>query len=64
MVGINLQTSFLTPAFGLALFYLCGVMPEGVKTIDINYKLLAELHQVSPLMFPIRPFVGVGYGAH
>ena len=35
MIGINLQTSFLTPPFGFALFYLRGVAPESVKTIDI-----------------------------
>ena len=35
MMGVNLQTSFLTPPFGLALFYLRGVAPDGVRTIDI-----------------------------
>jgi len=35
MVGMNLQTSFLTPPFGFALFYLRGVTPEGIKTTDI-----------------------------
>ena len=35
MIGINLQTSFLTPPFGFALFYLRGVAPPGVKTADI-----------------------------
>ena len=35
MVGMNLQTSFLTPPFGFALFYLRGVTPEGVRTTDI-----------------------------
>ncbi|MEM7404174.1 MAG: TRAP transporter large permease subunit [Pseudomonadota bacterium] len=35
MVGINLQTSFLTPPFGFALFYLRGVAPPSVKTSDI-----------------------------
>jgi tripartite ATP-independent transporter DctM subunit len=35
MVGMNLQTSFLTPPFGFALFYLRGVAPEAVKTMDI-----------------------------
>ncbi|WP_224703599.1 TRAP transporter large permease [Devosia aquimaris] len=32
MVGVNLQTSFLTPPFGFALFYLRGVAPSGVRT--------------------------------
>jgi tripartite ATP-independent transporter DctM subunit len=35
MIAINLQTSFLTPPFGFALFYLRGVAPESVKTSDI-----------------------------
>ena len=35
MMAINLQTSFLTPPFGFALFYLRGVAPPQVKTSDI-----------------------------
>lgn len=35
MIAINLQTSFLTPPFGFALFYLRGVTPPEVKTSDI-----------------------------
>jgi len=36
MMAMNLQTSFLTPPFGYALFYLRGVAPEElVKTTDI-----------------------------
>ncbi|MEL6371936.1 MAG: TRAP transporter large permease subunit [Pseudomonadota bacterium] len=35
MMAINLQTSFLTPPFGFALFYLRGVAPEAIKTADI-----------------------------
>lgn len=35
MIAINLQTSFLTPPFGFALFYLRGVAAKTVKTIDI-----------------------------
>jgi len=35
MIAINLQTSFLTPPFGFALFYLRGVAPPQVKTSDI-----------------------------
>jgi tripartite ATP-independent transporter DctM subunit len=40
MMGVNLQTSFLTPPFGFALFYLRGVAPPEVRTIDI-YKGVA-----------------------
>ncbi|MEM6616210.1 MAG: TRAP transporter large permease subunit [Pseudomonadota bacterium] len=35
MMAVNLQTSFLTPPFGFALFYLRGVAPKEVKTTDI-----------------------------
>ena len=35
MLAVNLQTSFLTPPFGFALFYLRGVAPDEVKTIEI-----------------------------
>ncbi len=35
LIAINLQTSFLTPPFGFALFYLRGVAPAEVKTADI-----------------------------
>jgi len=35
MIAINLQTSFLTPPFGFALFYLRGVAPDSVATSDI-----------------------------
>ncbi len=35
LMGANLQTSFLTPPFGFALFYLRGVAPESVKTSEI-----------------------------
>jgi tripartite ATP-independent transporter DctM subunit len=35
MVGMNLQTSFLTPPFGFALFYLRGVAPDEVSTTQI-----------------------------
>jgi tripartite ATP-independent transporter DctM subunit len=35
MIAINLQTSFLTPPFGFALFYLRGVAPAEVRTLDI-----------------------------
>ncbi len=35
MIALNLQTSFLTPPFGFALFYLRGVAPSSVATSDI-----------------------------
>ena len=45
MIGMNLQTSFLTPPFGFALFYLRSCAPKEVKTLDI-YK-------------GVVPFIGV-----
>ena len=35
MVSVVLQTSFLTPPFGYALFYLKGVAPPGVEIVDL-----------------------------
>jgi len=35
MVGLNIQTSFLTPPFGFSLFYLRGVAPKNVRTTQI-----------------------------
>ena len=40
MFAINLQTSFLTPPFGFALFYLRGVSNDLVKTSDIYIGVL------------------------
>jgi tripartite ATP-independent transporter DctM subunit len=41
MIGLNVQTSFLTPPFGFALFYLRGVAPAIVKTIDMYKGVIA-----------------------
>jgi tripartite ATP-independent transporter DctM subunit len=35
MIGVNLQTSFLTPPFGFSLFYLRGVAPNSISTMQI-----------------------------
>ncbi|MEK9888273.1 MAG: TRAP transporter large permease subunit, partial [Gammaproteobacteria bacterium] len=35
LIAMNLQTSFLTPPFGFSLFYLKGVAPPSVSTMDI-----------------------------
>jgi tripartite ATP-independent transporter DctM subunit len=57
VIGTNLQTSFLTPPFGFALFYLRGVAPPEVTTEDI-YKgaipfiLLQLLVLVLVIIFP------------
>jgi len=49
MIGLNLQTSFLTPPFGFALFYLRGVAPESVSTADIYRGVI--------------PFIGLQFAA-
>jgi len=40
MIAVNLQTSFLTPPFGFALFYLRGVAPDSVTTMHIYRGIL------------------------
>jgi TRAP-type mannitol/chloroaromatic compound transport system permease large subunit len=35
LLAMNLQTSFLTPPFGFALFYFRSVAPRGITTLDI-----------------------------
>ncbi|MGD8837322.1 MAG: TRAP transporter large permease subunit [Desulfobacteraceae bacterium] len=35
LIATNLQTSFLSPPFGFSLFYLKGVSPPGIETVDI-----------------------------
>lgn len=57
MIGLNIQTSFLTPPFGFALFYLRGVAPAVVKTIQMYKGVIAFIGlQLSALvivgMFP------------
>ena len=40
LLGANLQTSFMHPPFGFALFYLRGVAPKSLKSSDIYYGAL------------------------
>lgn len=49
MLGMMLQTSFLTPPFGFSLFYLKSVVPPAVKTLDI-YKGSAVFVALQVLM--------------
>ena len=55
MIAINLQTSFLTPPFGFALFYLRGVAPKSVKTMDI-YKGIIPFIIIQLLMLVALAF--------
>lgn len=55
LMALNLQTSFLTPPFGFALFYLKGVAPPEIKTTHI-YKgiipfILIQLFVVALVVF-------------
>jgi tripartite ATP-independent transporter DctM subunit len=57
LVAMNLQTSFLTPPFGFSLFYLKGVAPKGVTTMDIYrgvipFIMIQVVVLASLLLFP------------
>lgn len=41
MIGLNIQTSFLTPPFGFALFYLRGVVPKTLSTLSMYRGVVA-----------------------
>ena len=49
MLAVNLQTSFLTPPFGFALFYLRGAAPDEIRTTDI-YKGVIPFIMIQVLM--------------
>ena len=52
MIAINLQTSFLTPPFGFSLFYLRGVAPASVSTMDIYRGVIPFIFiQLAMLLF-------------
>ncbi len=55
MIAINLQTSFLTPPFGFALFYLRGVAPAEIRTLDI-YKGVVPFILIQIIMLAILSF--------
>ena len=57
MIAINLQTSFLTPPFGFSLFYLRGVAPPEITTMQIYrgvvpFILLQLLMLIALALFP------------
>ena len=57
LIAMNLQTSFLTPPFGFSLFYLKGVCPPSVKTMDlykgvIPFITIQILVLISIVIFP------------
>jgi TRAP-type mannitol/chloroaromatic compound transport system permease large subunit len=58
VIGTNLQTSFLTPPFGFALFYLRGIAPPEVTTGDIYrgvvpFVIVQLLVLVTIIVFPV-----------
>lgn len=56
MMAVNLQTSFLTPPFGFSLFYLRGVAPSTIQTIQI-YKGVIPFVLIQLLMLVVLWFV-------
>ncbi len=56
MMAINLQTSFLTPPFGFALFYLRGVAPASVTTMDI-YRGVVPFVMIQLLALAVLAFL-------
>jgi TRAP-type mannitol/chloroaromatic compound transport system permease large subunit len=57
LLAINLQTSFLTPPFGFALFYIKGIAPKEVKIQSIYlgiipFVILQLLGLISVMVFP------------
>ncbi len=57
LLGINMQTSFLHPPFGFALFYLRSVAPKSIRTADIYwgavpFVMLQVLMVVIVIVFP------------
>lgn len=57
LLALNLQTSFLTPPFGFSLFYLKGVAPPEVSTLQIYkgvipFLILQVIVLISVIMFP------------
>ncbi len=57
LMAMNLQTSFLTPPFGFALFYLRGVVPEDVPTTAIYKGVLpfVVIQVIALLLISLEP---------
>ena len=55
LIGANMQTSFMHPPFGFALFYLRGIAPKEVKSSDIYWGaipwVILQLMLVAILVF-------------
>ena len=65
VISVNLQTSFLTPPFGFSLFFLRGVAPPEVATVDIYrgvipFVMLQLIGLALTIAFPILVFGPLG----
>jgi tripartite ATP-independent transporter DctM subunit len=61
LIAMNLQTSFLTPPFGFSLFYLKGVAPPDVSTMDIYRGVVPFILMQVAIVLSILLFPGI-YG--
>ncbi|WP_355661925.1 TRAP transporter large permease [Halomonas salifodinae] len=59
MIAINLQTSFLTPPFGFALFYLRGVTPDAVPTSAIYRGVIPFILLQLSMLLALAAFPGL-----
>jgi hypothetical protein len=68
LLGVNMQTSFMHPPFGFALFYLRSVAPKEVKTSDIYWGaipfVLIQVIMVALIIAFPQPGVGREEGRH
>ena len=58
LIAMNLQTSFLTPPFGFSLFYLKGVCPPEVRTVDLYRGVIPFILIQIFVLFTIVAFPG------
>ena len=59
MIAVNLQTSFLTPPFGFALFYLRGVTPQSVPTSAIYRGVIPFIVMQLAMLLALALFPGL-----
>src|SRR5439155_21980874 len=61
VIGVNLQTSFLTPPFGFSLFYLRGIAPPSITTGDIYRCVVPFIILQCIVLTLVIPFPGTVY---
>ena len=59
LIAVNLQTSFLTPPFGFALFYFRGIAPKEIKTLEIYKGVIPFIFLQIVLLFLIFTYPGI-----